>query len=319
MSHAASVDEPDRRVLSVDGTRLCLGGTPFRFRGLSFFNALFNPVFNREDVVRRAWVTKFWDNGVTALRVWCQWDFTEPHIFADVAPEQSLFRLTGELRPQFADRLCQLAAATSDQGMALEVTLFSHERNPNLAVGSLARGATEVSHLLLPYRNVLVQIWNENNEGTERFYELVKSVDPERLVTNSPGFSDDLGDEHHNRLMDVLTPHTVRQPPAQFWVDGPRQVGELVESYGKPVVDDEPARCGLVKFGGIVGGTTPAQHVAHLRATEAAGGYYTYHHDMFQSGYGDPATPAHGIPDPDFSSFHREVFHTLGADSRGFD
>ena len=113
--------------------------------------------------------------------------------------------------------------------------------------------------------------------------------------------------------MDVLTPHTVRQPPAEFWVDGPRQVGELLKAYGKPVIDDEPARCGTVKFGGIVGGTTAAQHVAHMRATEAAGGYYTYHHDMFQGGYGDPATPAHGIPDPDFNSFHREVFDALVA------
>ncbi len=192
--------------------------------------------------------------------------------------------------------------------MALEVTLFSHERSPNLGAGNMANGATNLSHLLLPYRNVLVQIWNEKNDGTERFYDLVKSVDANRLVTNSPGFSDDLGDERHNRLVDVLTPHTVRQPPARFWVDGPRQVGELMETYGKPVIDDEPARCGLVTFGGIVGGTAAAQHVAHLRATEAAGGYYTYHHDMFQGGYGDPATPAHGIPDPDFNSFHRQVF-----------
>ena len=197
--------------------------------------------------------------------------------------------------------------------MALEVTLFSHERNPNLADKSLANGVTNVSQLLLPYRNVLLQIWNENNVETEGLYNLVKCVDADRIVTNSPGFSDDLGDERHNQLMDVLTPHTVRQPPAQFWVDGPRQVSELLDGYAKPVIDDEPARCGLVRFGGIVGGTTAAQHVAHLRATEAAGGYYTYHHDMFQGGYGDPATPAHGIPDPDFNSFHREVFDALMA------
>ncbi len=313
MSHA-SVLEPANTVLSVNGTLLCLGGMPFRFRGLSFFNALFNPTFNRDDAGRRAWVAKFWDNGVTALRVWCQWDFSEPYRFADVGPGQSLFRPTGQLVRDFSDRLCQLATATSDQGMALEVTLFSHERDPNLAVDCLAKAATNVSHLLLPYRNVLLQIWNENNASTERFYDLVKSVDADRLVTNSPGFSDDLGDERHNCLMDVLTPHTVRQPPAQFWVDGPRQVSKLVKAYGKPVIDDEPARCGLVRFGGIVGGTAAVQHVAHLRGTEAAGGYYTYHHDMFQGGYGDPATPAHGIPDPDFNALHREVFDALVAE-----
>jgi hypothetical protein len=300
-------------VLSVHGTRLRLDGQPFRFRGLSFFNALFNPAFNRDDHARRAWLTKFWDNGVTALRVWCQWDFASPHVFADVGAGQSLFRPTGELDRSVADRLCQLATATTDQGMALEVTLFSQERKPNMALASLAKGAGEVGHLLLPYRNVLLQIWNENNEGTRRLHDSVKSADPDRLVTNSPGFSDDLGDQRHNRLMDVLTPHTVRQPPARFWVDAPRQVGDLVETYGKPVIDDEPARRGLVTFGGIAGGTKPFQHVAHLRATEQAGGYYTYHHDMFQGGYGDPATPTHGIPDPDFNAFHREVFDALVA------
>ena len=45
----ASVAEPSVDVLSVEGTRLCLGGKPSPFRGLSFFNALFNPAFNRDD------------------------------------------------------------------------------------------------------------------------------------------------------------------------------------------------------------------------------------------------------------------------------
>jgi hypothetical protein len=55
---------------------------------------------------------------------------------------------------------------------------------------------------------------------------------------------------------------------------------KLFDAYAKAAIDDEPARCGLVKFGGIVAGTAVAQHVAHVRATEAAGGHYTYHHDV---------------------------------------
>jgi hypothetical protein len=51
-----------------------------------------------------------------------------------------------------------------------------------------------------------------------------------------------------------------------------------------------------------------------MRATEAAGGYYTYHHDMFQGGYGDPATPPDGIPGPDFSPFHRAVLDAFADD-----
>ena len=268
----ASVAEPSADVLSVEGTRLCLGGKLSPFRGLSFFNALFNPAFNRGIGSRRAWVAKFWSNRVTALRVWCQGNFTGPHVFADVGPGQSLLRVTGDLQGVFADRLCQLAAATAEQGIVLEVTLFSQEREPTLAVESLANGAAyAISQLMLPYRNVPMQIWNENNVSTRRLYDLVKSIDAGRLLRNSPGSSDDLGDQRHNRLLDVLTPHTVRQPPAQFWVDGPRQVGDLVELYGKPVIDEEPAWCGLVKFGGIDGGTTGAQHLAHLRGPRLPG------------------------------------------------
>ncbi len=305
---------PARAELTVAGTRLCLDGIPFRFRGLSFFNALFNPSFNRDDLGRRAWLSTFRRNGVTALRTWCQWDFQAPHVFADVGPEQSLFKPSGELAHRFADRLVALAGSAAELGMVLEVTLFSQERWPRLDRSALARGAVNVVRLLVPHRNVLLQIWNEHAEETEGLYNLIKDADAQRLVTSCPGFSDDLGSERHNQLLDVLTPHTVRQPPARFWVDAPRQIGELRASFHKPVIDDEPARCGLTRFGGIVGGTAPAQHIAHMRATEAAGGYYTYHHDMFQGGYGDPATPPDGIPGPDFSPFHRAVLDAFADD-----
>jgi len=50
------------------------------------------------------------------------------------------------------------------------------------------------------------------------------------------------------------------------------------------------------------------KHIAQIEAARAASGYHTYHHDMFQRSYGDPATPPLGIPDPDFSPFHGDVF-----------
>jgi hypothetical protein len=158
--------------------------------------------------------------------------------------------------------------------MVLEVTLFSQEREPTVAVESLANGTANVSQLMLPHRNVPIQIWNENNvstRSTRRLCDLVKSIDAGRLLSNSPGSSNDLGGQPHSRLLDPLTPHTVRQPPAQFWVDGPRQVREPAELYTKPVIDGEPARCGLDKFGGIDGGTTAAQHLAHPRGPRLRG------------------------------------------------
>lgn len=41
------------------------------------------------------------------------------------------------------------------------------------------------------------------------------------------------------------------------------------------------------------------------------GGHVTYHHDMFQTGYNSTAVPPHGIPDPEFSAYHRQVFEFL--------
>ncbi|MGP8207273.1 MAG: hypothetical protein ACLQVK_14670, partial [Acidimicrobiales bacterium] len=175
---------PARAGLSVDGTRLRLDGSPFRFRGLSFFNALFNASFNRDDQARRAWLSTFRRNGVTALRAWCQWDFQPPHLFADVGPGQSLFQPSGALADPFANRLVALADAAAELGMVLEVTLFSQERRPNLDRNALAEGAVNVARLLVPHRNVLLQIWNEHAEATERLYNLIKDADAERVVTS---------------------------------------------------------------------------------------------------------------------------------------
>lgn len=298
-------------VLEARGSQLFFHGRPFGFRGLSFFNALFNKTFNRSDEERGAWLDRFGAVGVTALRCWCQWDFAEPFTFADVAPGNSLFDNEGRLRAVFVSRLSKLVEATTYRGMVLELTLFSQERRPNLPVPALADAAANVALALRGADNVLLQVWNECSVGISEIVEVVRRIDPSRLVTSSPGFSGDLGDDEHNRILDVLTPHTIRQPPARFWVDAPAQVKMLIQNYGKPVIDDEPARSGCVAFGGIPGGTTVGQHIAHLVATEKVGGYYTYHHDMVQGGYTSPATPPSGVPDPDFSPFHHAVLEAF--------
>jgi hypothetical protein len=123
----------------------------------------------------------------------------------------------------------------------------------------------------------------------------------------------DLGDARQNQLLDVLTPHTARWSSRPFWEEAPDQIRQLVQEFGKPVIDDEPARAGTMDFGGVAGGTKPQQHIAQLHAVADAGGYYTYHHDMFQSGYGHAATPSTGIPDPSLSELHGAVFLALAA------
>jgi hypothetical protein len=120
-----------------------------------------------------------------------------------------------------------------------------------------------------------------------------------------------LGDEQQNVLLDILTPHTVRTEASNFWDVAADQIKFLLDTYHKPTIDDEPARCGLVEHGGIPGGTTSSQHIQQIHNVRAVGGYHIYHHDMFQNNYGHPATPDDGIPHPTFSPFHSEVFEYL--------
>jgi hypothetical protein len=300
-------------VVGIDGTRLTLDGQPFPFTGLSFFNAIYNPNFNRTPQERLRWLQTFRDNGVNALRIWCQWDFPPPRVFIDVTPERTMFTPAGDIRDEPFQTLTAIIEAADSLGMVLEVTLFSHEKQPNLPASVLERAARELTGRLLPYRNVILQIWNEDSTEVLRLYDAIKAIDPPRLVTNSPGFSNNLGDEEQNRRLDLLTPHTLRRsgPEGPFWEVAPRQIASLIEQFGKPVIDDEPARSGPVQFGGLEGGTTPEQHIEAIQGTRAVGGYPIYHHDMFQYGYDSPLTPPNGIPEPDFSPFHRRVFDYL--------
>jgi hypothetical protein len=82
------------------------------------------------------------------------------------------------------------------------------------------------------------------------------------------------------------------------------------------VVDDEPARRGTPKFGGPKNPTTPYDHILRIYNVWNAGGYVIYHHDMFQLGYGNPSVPPSGIPDPDFSPYHKVVFDFLANKDR---
>jgi len=297
------------RVLTIEGARLLLDGKPFYFQGLSFFNAVYNPSFNQSADQRLEWLHKFKENGINTLRVWCQWDFDRP--FVDVDPDRTMYTPKGEIRDEHLHTLAEIVEALDSLGMVAEVTLFSHEKQPNLPVPVQEQGAGKLARRLLPYRNLILQIWNEDSTGVTRYYEAVKAVDPARIVTSSPGFSNVLGDEHQNRMLDLLTPHTVRRGVDRFWEVAPQQIASLLARFGKPVIDDEPARTGTVRFGGIEGGTRPEQHIEQIERVRAAGGYHTYHHDMFQTGYSSPAIPPSGIPDPDFSPFHRQVFEHL--------
>ena len=77
-----------------------------------------------------------------------------------------------------------------------------------------------------------------------------------------------------------------------------------------------PARNGTPQFGGPAEQTYPFDHIIHIWEVWKAGGYATYHHDMFQTGLGTPAVPPSRIPDPEFNPYHRAVLEFIAQRSR---
>jgi hypothetical protein len=244
--------------------------------------------------------------------VWAQWDSKRG--FVETCAECTLYREDGTLRAEWLTRLKALAADADRRGMAIELALFSHEsyrEGLRLTEEAAEKAVRQLAVEMLPHRNVTFQIWNENSWHTAPLMKVIKSVDSKRLVTSSPGFAGVLtGTAEETALADYLTPHTSRQSAGKNWEIAPAEIAYLVKRYGKPVVDDEPARNGTPNFGGPREKTFPTDHILSIRGVWQAGGYATYHHDMFQTA-GSASVPKHGIPDPEFSPYHRVVFDFL--------
>jgi hypothetical protein len=304
--------------LTVQGTKLYLDGRAFAYQGLSFFNALYNPTLNQDDETRRQWLAYYRSWGITALRIWGDWRTTNGWI--DEGPDRSLwiypgrerrnvlYEPGGALNRPAVERLKRLLMAADELGMVIELALFTHYcvYPASTRTGWLKRITPE----LQPWRNCIFQVWNEYDAHTLQHYETIKRIDPRRLVTNSPGGSGVLGKDDENRTLDLLTPHTTRRN--DFWETAPMEIARLIEEYGKPVIDDEPARTGIRDFGGRPDSQIE-QHLAHIDRVRACGGYHNYHHDMFQNGYDHPATPPLGIPNAEFSAFHHPTFEHIRA------
>jgi hypothetical protein len=304
--------------LTIAGSRFFLNGKPFPYTGISFFNAVHNKEFNRDSGARRQWMQKFRKYGINVLRVWGQWD--NKRGFVDTCPECTLYTSGGELRAGPSKTLKQICADADALGMVVEIVLFSQESwhdGIRLTPEAADRAVAAVARELKPYRNVVLQIWNEFDERTTDHVRTIKAIDPGRLVTNSPGVAGVLvGMRGEMEMLDFLTPHTSRQGAGRTWEIAPREIAYLLARYRKPVVDDEPARNGTPQFGGPREATSPNDHILQIHEVWQAGGYVTYHHDMFQMGQGHPTVPPSGIPDPEFSPYHRRVFEFLALRDR---
>ena len=299
--------------ITVSGTRFELDGKPFPYTGLSFFNAIYNTNLNASSLDRIAWMKKFRGYGINVLRIWCQWD--NKRGFVDASPTSTIYEPEGSLRAEHLRTLKQILKDADSLGMCVELVLFAQEswrESIRISSGADERAVEALTRELMPFRNVTFQIWNEHDDARViPLVKRIKSLDPKRLVTNSCGYAGVLGDDEENQVLDYLTPHTTRQGNRRHWEVAPREIEMLSRKFNKPVVDDEPARNGTPNFGGPKESTSPFDHIVQMIAVWKLGAYTTYHHDMFQTGYGTPACPPSGVPDPEFSPYHKQVFEFL--------
>lgn len=316
---SAFAASPSANEITISGTCFLLNGKPFPYTGISFYNAIYNPTFNKSSADRRAWMQKFQKYGINVLRIFSQWDQKTPWV--DVCPDCTLFQRDGTLREKNIARLKEILADADSLGMVVQLEVFQHQswREGNLGATdedrakAAERALPLLTRELSPYRNLAFQLFGEMTFRTVEYVKLVKSVDANRLVTNAPGGSGVLGTTQENLALDYLTPHTTRQSGGRHWEIVPREFEYLISRYRKPVVDDEPARNGTQMFGGPSSSenTYPYDHIMQIYQVWRAGGYITYHHDMFQTGYGTPSIAPSGIPDPEFSPYHRAVLEFI--------
>jgi hypothetical protein len=306
----AAVPGFGQRGFEIRGTEFYLDNERFVYNGISFFNAIYNPAFNENDSIRDWWLKKFRKYGVNVIRVWGQWD--NGRGFADGCGTCTLYDIDGNLIGGHVAMLKNIAKGAELNRMVVEFVLFSREsweENIRLSKDAYIKAARALAGELRPYRNLTFQVWNEFDLHIPEIYRAIKAADPQRLVTNSPGYAGILGEKEHNDLLDFLTPHTTRD--GDHWNKAPEELASLKEVYKKPVVDDEPARTGTIKYGGPKGENHPHDFIIHIYNVWKTGCPVIYHHDMFQTGYGTPAVPPSGIPDPEFSDFHRQVLEFL--------
>ncbi len=302
--------------LTIKETCFEMNGEPFEFTGVSFFNAIYNSDFNKSSEERREWIRKFKNTGINVFRVWCQWDSGRG--FADTGKDKTMYQPDGTLNTEHLATLKGILQDADAENVVILLALFSRESwNENIRLSNEAsdRAVVELTKALNPYRNLVFQVWNEFDYRTIDYYKIIKGIDPERIVTNSPGYAGYLGSLDENRTLDYLSPHTSREDN-RHWEIAVKEIEYLIEKHKKPVVDDEPARKGTPKFGGPVNPTLPIDHILHIYNVWKVGGYIVYHHDMFQTGYGSEAVSPNGIPAPGFSKYHDQVFSFLKEKNR---
>ncbi len=204
-------------VLGTEGTRFVVNGQPRFLLGISYYSGL----GASEDSIRKD-LDDAQRYGFNWLRVWATW--------AGFGTDVSAVATDGEPREPFLGKLKWLVADCDRRGVVVDVTLNRRKQSRSSpasgCVTNLASHLRAVERLvaaLKPHRNWYLDLANEHDVRDARYVsadelrmlrELVRRLDPLRLVTASFGGHDLDEEEVRRNLADIgldfLAPHRPR-------------------------------------------------------------------------------------------------------------
>jgi hypothetical protein len=244
---AAQAGQPTREsaVLGIAGGRFTLDGKPAFLLGLSFYGGLGAP---------EEFVSKDLDDakrlGFNWIRLWATW--------GAFGNDVSAVGLQGEPREPFLKKLVWLVGECDRRGIAVDVTL-TRSKDRLASIETHRRGVETVVGALKRHRNWYLDLANERDVRDDRFVsagelkvlrELVRSLDPSRLVTASFG-GHDLGRESIQEGLEIgldfLCPHRPREKESPGQTEAAtRACRSLMEGIGRtvPIHYQEPFRRG---------------------------------------------------------------------------
>jgi len=259
----AKVPYTSAPVLGIRGEEFTINGKPEFLLGISAFDAVGNVQDSELDNLR--------SRGFRLMRVW-GWhrqvtlNSQAPQISGKV-PDNVLFRPDGSLDPATLAQLTDLLERAGRRGMVIDLTVFNaFDSFAEDYLNRCHKGLRELTAAVKGYPNLLLDLYNEhNNVGRihpfpithaemARLVQIVKSVDPSRIVTVSSNHQEknELGKktdrEWQEELatgIDCFAPHLGR---TANWAarTGPRvqHIVQLMQTLGHriPIYLQEEAR-----------------------------------------------------------------------------
>jgi hypothetical protein len=204
-------------VLAIEGTHFVVDGKPCFLLGLSYYGGL----GASEDFIRKD-LDDAQRYGFNWLRVWATW--------AAFGNDVSAVSIEGGQRKPFLEKLKWLVAECDRRGLVVDITLTRGKESRSSPAGgwvadlaSHQRAVETLVAALKPQRNWYLDLANEHDVHDTRFVpaaelktlrELVRRLDPARLVTCSFGGHDLDEQELRESLADIgldfTTPHRPR-------------------------------------------------------------------------------------------------------------